>query len=157
MVNEETATDIATTVKCFRLSEFAKLPYRGTDMSAGYDLSSAYDYTIKAKGGLCLVKTDISISFPENCYGRLAVRSSLAIRGVDILGGVIDRDYTGNIIAILINHSDIDINIRRGERVVQIIFEQNICPVVVEEKEVFQMACDENKRGDRGFGSTGVM
>ena len=60
-----------------KLSDFATIPKRGTKYSAGFDLSSAYDYTVPARGKE-LVKTDLAIAIPENTYARIAPRSGLA-------------------------------------------------------------------------------
>ena len=58
--------------KVKRLSVHATLPYRATAHSAGYDLSSAQDTTIPARGK-ALVKTDISLNIPEGHYGRVGM------------------------------------------------------------------------------------
>lgn len=64
--------------------------------AAGYDLSSAKDVLIPARGkGLC--PTDLSIALPEGTYGRVAPRSGLAWKNsIDTMAGVIDADYRGN-------------------------------------------------------------
>ena len=56
-----------------RLSDHSIPPTRGSEMAAGYDLYSAYDVTIPAHGK-ALIKTDIAVSLPEGCYGRVAPR-----------------------------------------------------------------------------------
>lgn len=56
-----------------RLSEYAIIPTRGSIYSAGYDLSSAENTIVPARGK-ALVKTDLSISIPENTYARIAPR-----------------------------------------------------------------------------------
>ena len=53
-----------------RLSEFAVIPSRGSEFSAGFDLSSAYD-AIVPKNGKALIKTDLAIAIPENTYARI--------------------------------------------------------------------------------------
>jgi dUTP pyrophosphatase len=99
-----------------RHSEFAKVPERGTSKAAGYDLYSAYEYTIKPHGKE-LVQTDISIGIPEGSvcashltpgyYGRIAPRSSLAWKQhIDVGAGVIDEDYRGKLGVVLFNHGD---------------------------------------------------
>eukprot|EP00967_Tisochrysis_lutea_P036407 scaffold43812_cov39-Tisochrysis_lutea.AAC.2 len=104
-----------------RLSEFAKLPMRGTSLAAGYDLSAAHPCVIPARGK-GLVKTDLAIIVPEGCYGRIGVpliplrpcwrippRSGLAWKNfIDTGAGVIDADYRGNVGVILFNHADED-------------------------------------------------
>lgn len=79
-----------------RLSQHATIPTRGSVGAAGYDLSSAKDVLIPARGkGLC--PTDLSIALPEGTYGRVAPRSGLAWKNsIDTMAGVIDADYRGN-------------------------------------------------------------
>ena len=82
------------------LTENAILPERKSKTAAGFDLFSAYDYTIKPvyEYGSTLVKTDISVELPENSYGRIAPRSGLAYNHcIDIGAGVIDEDYNSGI------------------------------------------------------------
>ena len=57
-----------------RLSETAKIPVRGSRLAAGYDLSSAYDLVVPARGK-ALVKTDLEMAIPEGCYGRVGKRA----------------------------------------------------------------------------------
>uniref|UniRef100_A0A5F8GW72 Deoxyuridine 5'-triphosphate nucleotidohydrolase n=1 Tax=Monodelphis domestica TaxID=13616 RepID=A0A5F8GW72_MONDO len=86
-----------------RLSEHATAPSKGSARAAGYDLYSAYDYTIPAMEK-ALVKTDIQISLPPGCYGRVAPRSGLAAKHfIDVGAGVIDEDYRGNVGVVLFN------------------------------------------------------
>ena len=62
-----------------KLSEFAKLPTRGSKGAAGYDLCSAYDLVLPANGK-AIVPTDLSIMLPQGTYGRVAPRSGLAAK-----------------------------------------------------------------------------
>jgi len=136
-------------MKFAKLTRNAFTPIRGTDRSVGYDISSPKEHHISPH---CIKKinTDLAFSFPSGCYGRLAIRSSLAQRGVDILGGVIDPDFTGNIIAVIINHGDQDLIIKRGDRFVQIIFEK------VDFVELSEASPNDINTSNRGsFGSTG--
>lgn len=55
-----------------KLTEHATIPTRGSKFAAGYDLSSAYDGTVPARGQT-LLKTDLSIKVPDSCYGRIGV------------------------------------------------------------------------------------
>lgn len=169
-----------------RLTANAYPPYRGSIGAVGYDLKSAYDYRIPAHSRV-LVKTDLSIRFPPGTYGRLAPRSGLALKhSIDVGAGVIDPDYTGNVCALLINHSDTVFQVKRGDRVVQLICERAVFPtlrdvtvnddngnIVVDitnddnddnEKRANVgdggYDCDTNKfvdvRGSKGFGSSGI-
>ena len=85
------------TLQVSKLSENATIPTRGSAKAAGYDLYSAEDQVIRARGK-GLVKTDIQIRVPHGTYGRVAPRSGLAWKQhIDIGAGVVDEDYRGNV------------------------------------------------------------
>ena len=134
-----------------KLSEFATIPTRGSEFSAGFDLASAYDLVVPAHGK-AIVKTDLAIAIPINTYARIAPRSGLAVKNfIDTGAGVVDYDYRGNVGVVLFNHGDEQFEVKRGDRVAQLILER-ICMADVEEtEELFETA-----RGQGGFGSTGV-
>ncbi|KAJ6516193.1 dUTPase-like protein [Mycena sanguinolenta] len=133
-----------------RLSDKAKLPTRGSPLSAGYDLYSAEAKTIPAHGK-ALVDTQISIAVPAGTYGRVAPRSGLASKFmIDTGAGVIDADYRGVVFVLLFNHSDKDFQVEEGDRVAQLIIERIYTPDVLEVQDL-----DETLRGAGGFGSTG--
>jgi dUTP pyrophosphatase len=69
-----------------KFSKNAFTPYKHTLKSAGFDLSSPEKYTIQPTQRVC-VKTDIQIILPVGCYGRIAPRSGLAMKGIDVAGG----------------------------------------------------------------------
>ncbi|WCJ35165.1 Deoxyuridine 5'-triphosphate nucleotidohydrolase [Euphorbia peplus] len=134
-----------------KLSENAVLPSRGSPLSAGYDLSSAIETKVSARGK-SLVPTDLSIAVPEGTYARIAPRSGLAWKhSIDVGAGVIDADYRGPVGVILFNHSDIDFEVKKGDRIAQLIIEKIMTPDVVEVEDL-----DKTVRGGGGFGSTGV-
>lgn len=134
-----------------RLSQSATLPHRSTPGAAGYDLSSAVNTVIPARGKE-IVKTDLSIAVPEGTYGRVAPRSGLAWKHhIDVGAGVIDSDYRGNVGVVLFNHSERDFPVQVGDRIAQLILERIIVPDVVEVQEL-----PDTIRGAGGFGSTGV-
>ena len=123
-------------IRVVRLTENAILPTRGSTLSAGLDLYSAYDVTVPARG-LVSVVTDLQIHVPSGCYGRIAPRSGLALQHhIDVGAGVIDEEYRGNVTVILFNHSDKLFVINRGDRVAQLICEKIYDPVLEEEKQV---------------------
>ena len=95
-------------LKVKKLSPAGRLPIRGSDKAAGYDLFSAQATSVPAKGK-ALVKTDISIAVPTGYYGRVAPRSGLAVKNfIDVGAGVIDEDYRGPVGVVLFNFSDMD-------------------------------------------------
>ncbi|KAI5820509.1 deoxyuridine 5'-triphosphate nucleotidohydrolase [Pyronema omphalodes] len=133
------------------LSSTARAPTRGSEFAAGYDIYASKPTTIPARGK-GLVDTDIAMAVPAGTYGRIAPRSGLAAKNfIDVGAGVIDADYRGQVKVLLFNHSDVDFEVKEGDRVAQLILERIYTPdvVVVEELE-------ESVRGAGGFGSTGV-
>ncbi|XP_023296248.2 deoxyuridine 5'-triphosphate nucleotidohydrolase-like [Lucilia cuprina] len=134
-----------------KLTENAFEPVRGSERAAGYDLRSAYDLTVPARGK-AVVNTDLQIQVPNGSYGRVAPRSGLAIKNfIDVGAGVVDEDYRGNLGVVLFNHSDQDFEVKRGDRIAQLICERIFYP---ELEQVDKL--EKTKRGDSGFGSTGV-
>ncbi|KAB1220577.1 Deoxyuridine 5'-triphosphate nucleotidohydrolase [Morella rubra] len=134
-----------------KLSEKAVLPSRASIHSAGYDLSSAAEVKVPARGK-AMVPTDLSIAIPEGTYARVAPRSGLAWKhSIDVAAGVIDADYRGPVKVILFNHSHFDFEVKEGDRVAQLIIEKIMTPEVTEVEDL-----DETVRGNGGFGSTGV-
>ena len=132
-----------------RLCNNAALPRRGTDGSAGYDLSAERVVPAKGKG---IVKTGLAISFPPGMYARIAPRSGLAVKKlIDVGAGVIDQDYRGEVGVVLFNHGDSDFQVKQGDRIAQLILEKIETPIVQEVQEL-----NETKRGTGGFGSTGI-
>ncbi|NWV47910.1 DUT protein, partial [Daphoenositta chrysoptera] len=133
-----------------KLSENAFAPSRGSARAAGYDLYSAYDCVIPPMEK-AVVKTDIQIALPSGCYGRVAPRSGLAAKHfIDVGAGVIDEDYRGNVGVVLFNFGKETFEVKRGDRIAQLICERIYYPEL-EEVE----ALDDTERGEGGFGSTG--
>ncbi|XP_015231101.1 deoxyuridine 5'-triphosphate nucleotidohydrolase, mitochondrial isoform X2 [Cyprinodon tularosa] len=133
-----------------KLSEHATAPTRGSAKAAGYDLYSAYDYSI---GPLdkAIVKTDIQIAVPHGHYGRVAPRSGLAAKHfIDVGAGVVDEDYRGNVGVVLFNFGKETFEVKKGDRIAQLVCEKICYPALVEEETL-----EETDRGAGGFGSTG--
>ena len=137
-------------LKVKRLSEYANLPSRGTNGSVGADLVAAHDTVIQAETR-AKVPTDLAVLAPEGYYPRLAPRSGLSKRGIDLGGGVVDLDYRGNVGISLINSGNQDFIARRGDRIAQLIAEACCIPDIVEVDFLPTTA-----RGASGFGSTGL-
>ena len=126
----------------------AMIPSRGTFYSAGLDLYANEEGTIKA-GERKLISTGVSCEFPLNTYGRIAPRSSLSMKGIDVGAGVIDSDYTGIIKVLLINNGKENFLINIGDKISQLILEEyrHVIPYLAE--------ISKTQRGSQGFGSTG--
>jgi dUTP pyrophosphatase len=128
----------------------ARLPTRGSRFAAGLDLYSVEELTMEA-GQRALIGTGLSVAIPEGFYGRVAPRSGLAIeQGLDVLAGVIDSDYRGEIRCALINHGTQPLRIEVGQRIAQLIIEAIATPEATWADEL-----EETARGAGGFGSTG--
>lgn len=134
-----------------KLSLNAQLPERASSKAAGYDLFSAEDKIIPANGR-AVVATDLSIALPPNTYGRVAPRSGLAVKHfIDVGAGVIDEDYRGPLGVVLFNFSDNEFQIKKGDRIAQLLIECIKTPPVLEVESL-----DNTERGQSGFGSTGM-
>lgn len=139
------------TLKFQKLNPKAFLPSRASENSCGLDIYSAEEITIK-KGSRHGVHTGLAMAIPNNHYGRIAPRSGLALKkGIDVLAGVIDSDYRGELICLLINLGEEDFKINIGDRIAQLIVEK-ISILSPEWAE----SLDATERNEGGFGSTGV-
>jgi dUTP pyrophosphatase len=137
------------------VNEFATLPRKANPDDAGFDLSSCDSMIIPAKERR-IVNTGIVISIPKNTYARIAPRSGLASKhGIDVLAGVVDQGYRGNIMVILYNTSDIPFEIKIGDRIAQLILESIVQVQVKEFSDFSEITDTESTRGDKGFGSSG--
>jgi dUTP pyrophosphatase len=139
-------------MKIKRTNINSHLPTRGSKYAAGYDLYSCTNLILYPKERR-LVNTGIILEIPDGYYGRIAPRSGLALKqGIDVLAGVIDSDYRGEIGVILYNtDNNMPFHIKAGDRIAQIIFEKCFYFVFEEESKV-----EDSIRGSGGFGSTGV-
>ncbi len=135
-----------------RLHEKAILPAVGSVDAAGLDLYSIEAMTL-AHGQRALISTGWGVNWiTAKHYGRIAPRSGLAVSsGIDVLAGVIDNDYRGEIKVLLINHGDPHITLPAGSRIGQLILERYTTPIIMEDAKYLVTA-----RGEGGFGSTGV-
>lgn len=133
------------------LSDQATVPTKATNCSAGYDLYAAENATVSRQGRR-LIKTNISLAIPIGFYGRIAPRSGLAFKsGIDVMAGVIDSDYRGDIGVILLNTDlNLDFEVKKGDRIAQIIIEK--CHDV---NWILSNSLAETKRGDKGYGHSG--
>ena len=96
------------------LIDNATISTRASKKSAGLDLYCNIDINIEV-GSIKKINTGIFISLPENSYGSIRDKSSLAVKGLITLGGVIDSDYTGEIIVIMTSLIE-PIKIKKGKK-----------------------------------------
>ncbi len=130
------------------------LPEYKTDGSSGMDLMANVEQTVKIlPGEKKIISTGIIVAIPEQYEIQIRPRSGLAAKsGISVLNtpGTIDSDYRGEIKVILINLGKDVFEIKKNDRIAQMI----VCPIIkVELEEVENLP--ETVRGKGGFGSTG--
>jgi dUTP pyrophosphatase len=123
-------------------------PIKGYPEAAGFDLYTNEEITIKPFSRK-LIKTGIKIQCLLGTYSRIALRSSLFLKGIDLGAGVIDADYTGEVKVLLINQKFELYYIDQSDCIAQLILEKIINPKI---KEVDQLK--NTSREEKGFGST---
>lgn len=132
------------------------LPAMQSTGAAGCDLEAALgaeDLLTIAPGKWALVPCGFSIGLPLGFEAQVRPRSGLAAKfGVTVLNspGTIDADYRGEVKVILINHGDNPFEIRRGDRIAQLVV-ATVTPV----QFAIVSELDDTARGVGGFGSTG--
>ena len=136
------------------LNDLAKLPTRGSEEAAGYDLYAATDAPVYIKPHETeKIGTGLSIALPRHAMGAIFARSGLAtkngLRPANCVG-VCDSDYRGEYIVAIHNDTDEIQTIQPGDRIAQLIVMPYFSVVWNQVDEL-----DETKRGDGGFGSTG--
>ncbi len=133
-----------------QLDPRAVLPTRGSKSAAGLDLYSIEEIAI-GPYDRAVARTGLSVAIPEGYYGRIAPRSGLAVKyGLDVLAGVIDADYRGEILCALYNTSESPIRLEAGSKICQLIIEKIVTP-----SASWATTLPETGRGASGFGSTG--
>lgn len=134
------------------VSEDGFEPARATDGSAGFDLR-ATEGDVISPGYRKSFGTGVSVAIPEGFVGKAYSRSGHGFKhGVSLANGtgIIDSDYRGEIKVALINRGHDFFEVKRGDRIAQIVFEK--LPDIEMEKVT---VLDVTERGDNGFGSTG--
>ncbi|MBC9785896.1 dUTP diphosphatase [Heliobacterium chlorum] len=150
-----------------KLHPDAIIPEQQTSHASGFDLhmldaliSSNQPYgRIEAiqlyPGQRMLIRTGIAVQLPRGIEAQVRPRSGLALKkGITVLNspGTIDADYTGDIGVIVINHSNDDVEISKGDRIAQLVFQPIFHNITLTEVDELQ----PTKRGDNGFGHTGI-
>lgn len=120
---------------------------------AGIDLVTSQDTTIKA-GSHGFVPTNTRIEVPPGTFLWITSRSSTYRNfGLQVLPGIIDEGYTGELLASVVNTTDQDVTVKQGDRVCQVI----VMPNETAKYQTIEVeAIKSGDRGDNGFGSTGA-
>ena len=119
-----------------KMSANVVTPTRATEGSVGLDFYSPADYIIPPHSQF-LIPTQIKLQIPLGYYGRLASKSSLAVlHQLHVGAGVIDPDYTGEIMVLMINAAPRVYSIKKGDPIAQLILEKVSIPILREMKEL---------------------
>ena len=111
-------------------------PTRATGGSVGLDFYSPGDYVIPPHRQL-LIPTQIKLQIPLGYYGRIAPKSGLAIlHQLHVGAGVIDPDYTGEIMILMINVASRAYSIKRNDPIAQLILEKVSIPILKQVNEI---------------------
>jgi dUTP pyrophosphatase len=139
-------------VEVLIVAEDGFLPTYANPGDAGADLKSCDEVVVPARGR-ALVKTGVRIALPNGFVALVHPRSGLAAKsGITVLNtpGTVDAGYRGEIMVTLFNSSDTDFEVKRGDRIAQLLIQQ-----VERAQFIVVSELPESERGDRGFGSTG--
>ena len=128
----------------------AKKPVKADVGCAGYDVFSIESVTIEP-GARALVNTGLAIQVSRHFYARVAPRSGMSLKGIDIGAGVIDSSYRGPVKVLVINNGTEDFVIDEGAKIAQLILERCSNARVRLYEDL-----SETERGFGGFGSTGA-
>lgn len=151
-MTKRSSPDIEIRLKRLPHGEGLPLPTYATDGAAGLDVVAAEAVTI-APGARHAVATGFAVAIPPGYEIQVRPRSGLALKhGITCLNtpGTIDEDYRGEVKVILANLGAEPFEVKRGERIAQLI------PAPVQRAAFMEVAeLDDTSRGTGGFGSTG--
>ena len=132
------------------------VPAQQTDGAAGYDLQLRANPVppehafYLSPGERIALPTGFAWKIPRGFVGMIRPRSGLASReGLDVLAGVADADFRGEVKVILINHGTGVVKLRYGDRIAQMVVQACLQVDIAEVDEL-----DATERGNGGFGST---
>ena len=131
------------------MSNNAIIPTRASKRSAGLDSYSSIAVCIEV-ASIKKINTGIRISLPENSYGSIRDKSSVAAKGLLILGGVIDNDYAGEIIIVMTSLIE-PMKIKQGQKIAQLIVSNIMYPEIKLVKSL-----KSTERNDKGFGEMDI-
>ena len=137
-------------LKYKRFSVNGKGPFKTYASDAGFDLAASEDGEIPAGTIAKKISTGIGLELPTGLFGLIRDRSSLAEKGLIVVGGVIDTDYRGEVIVMLTNMGKESFVYKSGDRIAQVIILPSGFFNFVEASEL-----DATMRSSGGFGSTG--
>jgi dUTP pyrophosphatase len=148
-MGEKPGIDLARRIGVVRLSEKARLPTKSSGGAAGLDLYPAETVLVPPLQTR-LVHTDLAVQLPPSSYGLICNKSKISIRGISVITGVIDGDYTGPILIQVYNRNmNQAMTIGEGLPLAQLIVQPFVATILEEQDYLTPTA-----RGWNAFGST---
>ena len=127
------------------------IPRQKTGGAAGFDLCASENVIIPAKSS-SIVHTGLKLQIAPGHYGKIEGRSGLGFKHLVMpFGGIIDSDYRGEVKVLLLNHSDVDYEVKIGHAIAQLIIHCHETPTLFRVDTL-----EDTSRGEGGFGSTGI-
>ena len=143
--------DTVSIVSIHKTKPVKNSPQRTSPGAIGYDLHSSVTTSIPPNSQK-LVPLGFSMIIPSGRYARIAPHSGLALHNnIDVAAGVIDPDYRGEVQVLLVNSSQLKLNIKEGDQIAQMIFELAATPEIC-----LLSYLPASKQQSNGFGSTGL-
>jgi dUTP pyrophosphatase len=138
-------------LKIKKIHNDARTPSRAHRTDAGIDLYACGEHVV-APGVTATIPIGIAFEIQEGYVGLIWDKSSLGSQGMKTLGGVIDAGYRGEVHVVVHNLSDDLYTFLHGHKVAQMLIQKvELCDI----EEISQLS--STPRGDKGFGSTGVV
>jgi dUTP pyrophosphatase len=134
------------------------LPEYKKDGDAGMDIRSNEDVRIRAFSWVT-IGTGLFIIIPYGYEGQVRSRSGLAAKhGLQVLNtpGTIDSGYRDELKVILINHNHISYDVKKGDRIAQLVIKPVVTADVAEIDKSKHIIESETENRGGGLGSTGV-
>lgn len=132
-----------------KLDSGAIFPSRAHKTDAGLDFYAREDKIVPARGS-AIFDTGVHVELPSFTAGFLKSKSGLNVKHNITSEGVIDVGFTGSIVVKLYNHGDTDYQVKRGDKISQLV----VMKIEIPEIELVDRL-EETDRGNNGFGSTG--
>lgn len=148
-----------TTIKIKKLTPGARIPTKGTEDAACFDLYAAKTVILESRGGRVKVPTGVAMEIPSGYCGRIYSRSSSFLKGLDVGSLVVDADYRGEIF-VMCGYDAGNAEVERGRAETYVVHEgDRVAQIKIERLEPTEFEVVEElsntARGAGGYGSTG--
>jgi len=139
-------------VKLMKMYPDVRIPTRGSEQAAGYDLYAYHDFVQRVRpGAMVKINTGIRLEIPDGYYMRITPRSGWSDKGLIVVPGTVDSDYRGEIKITAYLVTGFSLVIEPGDRIAQAIF------MKYEEANFAEVSeFSVSARGSKGYGSTGA-